>query len=221
MIVRVGFAPRAPGLDYAGFQAHWKGEHGGLAAQIPGLRGYVQNHAVLRGGRPLLPYVGFDACSEILFDSLEEMDAGFASEHYQSQVVADEHVLIDKARFGLFLADRHVLRDGPVPEGAVKLLTFLPVDPRSTAAELADLAAGAYAEAVADVGLRHEQLVEIPGAHEGRLPPLFSVVDTIWFASADDALAFVGGEGGDRTGWLLAGTAFGVQRLIAEPVTVV
>jgi uncharacterized protein (TIGR02118 family) len=216
----MGFAPRAPGLDYAAFQAHWKGEHGGLAAQIPGLRGYIQNHAVLRGGRPLLPYVGFDACSEILFDSLHSMDEGFASEHYQSQVVADEHVLIDKARFGLFLAERRVLREGAAPEGAVKLLTFLPVDPRSSRAALAELAAGAYAEAVAGVGIRHEQLVEIPGAHEGRLPPLFSVVDILWFSSPDDALAFVQGDGGDRVGWLLAGTAFGLQRLLAEPVVV-
>lgn len=221
MIVRLGFAPRAHGLDYAGFQRHWRGEHGGLAAQIPGLRGYVQNHAVLRDGRPLLPYVGFDACSEISFDSLEAMDAGFASEHYRSQVVADEQVLIDKPRFGLLLAERRVLRDGAVPEGAVKLLTFLPVDPRSTREALAGLLAGAYAEAVAGVGLRHEQLHELPGAHEGRLPPVFAAVDVLWFADVEEALAVATGELADETGWLLAGTAFGSQRLVAEPIAVV
>lgn len=221
MIVRLGMAPRASGLDYVAFQRHWRGEHGGLAAGIPGLRGYVQNHAVLRDGRPLLPYVGFDACSEIAFDSLEAMDAGFASEHYRSRVVADEHVLIDKARFALLLAERRVLRDGASPKGAVKLLTFLPVDPRSSRAALADLLSGAYADAVAGVGLRHEQLVEIPGAHEGRLPPIVSAVDILWFAAADEALAFATGDLAHELGRLVAGTSFGAQRLVAEPVVVV
>lgn len=221
MIVRMGVAPRAAGLDYAGFQHHWKSEHGGLAAVIPGLRGYVQNHAVLRDGKPLLPYVGFDACPEISFDSLASMDEGFASEYYRSQVVADEYSLIDKTRFTLLLSERRVLRDARVPAGAVKLLTFLPVDPRSTLEALAELLAGAYAEAVAGVGLRHEQLIEIPGAHEGRLPPLFSAVDILWFPAPDDAVAFATGDLAQEIGWLLAGTTFGGQRLVAEPVVVV
>ena len=63
------------------------------------------------GGRPLFPYVGFDACSELEWDSLEAMDA-FASEHYQRAVVADEHSLIDKSRFLLLLSERRVLQDG-------------------------------------------------------------------------------------------------------------
>ena len=130
-------------------------------------------------------------------------------------------VKIDKARFTLLLSERRVLRDGPTPDGAAKLLTFLPVDPRSTAAGLAALLEDDYAEAVAGVGIRHEQLIEIPGAHEGRLPPLFSAVDVLWFASVDDAVAFATGDPVHEVGWLLAGTAFGVQRLIAEPIVVV
>src|SRR6185436_17743997 len=97
VIVRIGLAPREADLDYEGFAAHWSGQHGDLAREIPGLRSYVQNHALLRDGEPLLPYPGFDACSELEFDSIEAMDAGFASEHYRQAVVADEHSLIDKA----------------------------------------------------------------------------------------------------------------------------
>jgi uncharacterized protein (TIGR02118 family) len=222
MIVRLGMAPRAAGLDYEQFQAHWKSEHAGLAGQIEGLRSYVQNHAVLRDGRPLLPYVGFDACSQIEFDSLEAMDAGFASDYYRSQVVADEQVLIDKSRFLLLLATRRVLDDRPAPDGAVKLFSFLPVDPRSTREALLDLAAGAYRDLVAGSdAVRHEQLLEIPGAHEGRLPAVFSVVDILWFPTAADAVTFVTGDLGHEVGYLLAGTTFGVQRLVAEPIRVV
>ncbi len=215
-------APRAQSLDYAAFQAHWKSEHAGLAGLIDGLRGYVQNHAILRDGRPLFPYAGFDACSEISFDSLEAMDTGFASEYYRSRVVADEQVLIDKTRFLMLLSARRVLHDGTLPADAVKLLTFFPVDPRSSREALVDLLGGAYAEKVASSGrLRHEQLVEIPGAHDGRIPAVFAVADILWFASADEAVAFATGDLGHEIGYLLAGTTFGAQRIVAEPVTVV
>ena len=86
----MGMAPREASLDYEGLQAHWRSEHADLASQLEGLRSYVQNHAVLEHGRPLFPYVGFDACSELEWDSLEAMDAAFASEHYQQAVVTDE-----------------------------------------------------------------------------------------------------------------------------------
>ena len=215
-------APRARGLDYAAFQAHWKSEHAEVAGAIEGLCGYVQNHATLRDGRPLFPYAGFDACSEISFGSIEAMDAGFASVYFRSQVVADEQLLVDRSRFLMLLAERRVLADGDVPEGAVKLITFFPVDPRSTREALFDLLGGAYAEATAASGrLRHEQLLEIPGAHEGRIPAVFSVADILWFPTADDAVAFVSGDLGHELAYLLSGTTFGAQRLVAEPLRVV
>ena len=222
MITRVGMAPRAAGLTYEMFQQHWRSEHAGLAGELPGLRGYVQNHAVLEDGRPRLPYPGFDACSEIQFDDLAAMDAAFASEHYQGAVTADEHALIDKSRFALILSTRRVLADGDVPSDAVKLLTFLPVDPRSTQSALDELLAGPYREIAAEAGaLRHEQLLEIPGAHAGRLPAIAAAVDILWFPSVEAALEFVGGELGHRAGYLLAGTAFGLERVLARPIRIV
>jgi uncharacterized protein (TIGR02118 family) len=222
MITRVGMAPRAKGLTYEGFQEHWRSEHAGLAGELPGLRGYIQNHAVLEDGRPRLPYPGFDACSEISFDSLAAMDEAFASEHYLGAVTADEHSLIDKSRFGLLLTERRILLDGDPALDSVKLLTFLPVHPRSTREALDDLLAGPYREVVAEAGpQRHEQLLEIPGAHEGRLPPVCAAVDILWFASPDEALGFVNGEVGHRAGYALAGTAFGLERVLARPIRIV
>lgn len=215
-------APRAPSLDYKGLQAHWRSDHADLAGQLDGLRSYVQNHAVLEHGRPLFPYAGFDACSELVWDSLEAMDAAFASEHYRQAVVADEHALIDKARFLLLLSERRVLQEGDPPTDAVKLLTYLPVDARSTTAELFEVLAGPYREVAAEARpLRHEQLLELAGAHEGRLPPVFNAVDILWFATPADAVAFVHGELGHRAGYVLAGAAFGLERLVARPFRVV
>jgi uncharacterized protein (TIGR02118 family) len=222
MITRVGMAPRAKGLTYTSFQKHWRSEHAGLAGELPGLRGYIQNHAVLDEGRPRLPYPGFDACSEISFDSLAAMDEAFASEHYLGAVTADEHALIDKRRFGLLLTEKRVVAEGAVTEDAVKLLTFLPIDPRSTREALDDLLAGAYREIVAEARpLRHEQLLEIPGAHEGRLPAVCAAVDILWFESPEQALTFVNGDVGHRAGYALAGTACGLERVLARPLRIV
>ncbi len=215
-------APRAAGLDYEGFQHHWRSEHAGLAGEIPGLRRYVQNHAVLERRRPLLPYAGFDACSEIEFDSLESMDEGFASPYYQQDVVADEHALIDKSRFGFLLAERRVIVEGEPAPDPVKLLTFLQVDARSTPAALDAVLAGPYAEIVAAAGpLRHEQLLRIAGAHDGRIPAFMAAVDILWLADPAAALELVHGDVGHQAGYALAGTAFGIERLVARPVTVI
>jgi uncharacterized protein (TIGR02118 family) len=222
MITRVGTAPRAAGLTYEGFQEHWRSEHAGLAGEIPGLRSYVQNHAVLDEGRPLLPYPGFDACSELEFDDLASMDEGFASEHYRQAVTADEHALIDKSRFAMLLAERRVLHPGDVGPASFKLLTFLSVHPRSTRGELDGALAGPYREIVADAApIRHEQLLEIPGAHDGRIPALCAAVDILWFGSVDDALGLVRGEVGHRAGSALAGTASGIERVLARQIRVV
>ena len=114
-LVRVGMAPRAAGLTPAECQTHWRTAHADAARSLPGLRGYVQNHAVLRDGEPLLPYPGFDVCAETEFDDLEAMDAAFASEQYQGAIVADELKLIDKARFTHALCERRVQREARRP----------------------------------------------------------------------------------------------------------
>lgn len=221
MIVRVGNAPRAAGLSCQEFQEHWRGEHGGLAGQIEGVRGYVQNHAVLADGRTLLPWPGFDACAEITFDSVEAMDGGFNSEYYRTAVVADEQVMIDKTRFSLLLAERRVLFDGDPPADGVKLLTVICAAPATDPATLRAQLADGYREAVSGAPiLRHEQLLEAPGAHAGRQAAFCAAIDLLWFERADTALQFVGGPAWDRARLSLAGLVVGTERLIARPVRI-
>ena len=218
-ITRVGLAPRAAGLTLAAAQSHWRTEHRDLALGLPGLRGYVQNHAILRDGVPLLPYPGFDVCAETEFDSVESMRTAFASEHYQSTVRGDEAHLIDGDRFMLALTRRRVLADGEPPDGAVKLMTFLRAHPMSDPRALVDVLAGPYAEAANEVSpRRHELLITEARAHEGEQAPCCDVVDVLWFAQPDDALRAVLGPLSERAGWLLGGLAFGTERLIAAPL---
>ena len=220
--MRVGMAPREPSLDFASFQAHWANEHGALAGTLAGLRGYVQNHAVLRDGLPLLPYPGFDACSELSFDSLEAMDEAFESDHYRRNVTADEKDMVDKTRFSMMLTERRVLAEGDPGSRAVKLLTFLSADRNAGAGALFETLAEAYRETLRDDGvLRHEQLLVVPGAHDGRIAPMADAVDLLWFADADAALAFLASETAFAGGYALAGRASGAQRLLAHEIRVV
>lgn len=219
MITRVGMAPRRSGTSFAEFQQHWLGAHAEAALRIPNLRAYTQNHAVLDpAGRPLLPYPGFDACAETEYDNVASMDAGFASAAYQTDVRADEDVLIDKAKFFLLLCERVELNPGDAPPGAVKLMTFMRAHPLADRHRLLDVACGPYAALVRDAGgLRHEQLIPVPEAHAGGRPPSCELVDAVWFATAEQALAFVNGAAAAEADELLAGTVFGRERLLATP----
>jgi uncharacterized protein (TIGR02118 family) len=164
-------APRAAGLTPAECQAHWRTAHADAAQSLPGLRAYVQNHAVLRDGEPLLPHPGFDVCAETEFDDLDAMDAAFAGEQYQGAIVADELKLIDKARFTHALCERRVVRK---PSGRVKLMTFVRGTPDPDADEL--------------LLVRHD-------FHEGRPPAPFDAIEIRWFADADAALAHADRDG--------------------------
>jgi uncharacterized protein (TIGR02118 family) len=221
-LVRVGLAPRAAGLSYEAAQEHWRTAHRDAALRLPGLRAYVQDHAVLRGGRPLLPHPGFDVCAETEFDDPAAMRAAFASEEYRGAVSADELGLIDRTRFLLALTSREVLRgaEDAEPGGrAAKLMTFLRAAPSTPAASLLDVVRGAYAEEAAAAGaLRHELLVVDRRAHEGELPPCCDLVDLLWFADPDAALDAVLGPLAERGAWLLGGLAFGSERTIVRAV---
>lgn len=216
MIIRVGMAPRRTGLSISEFQRHWRGPHADAALRIPNLRGYVQNHAVLNSdGRPLLPYPGFDACAETVFDDLAGMDEGFASATYQQDVRADERELIDGSGFAVLLCERSELDTRPAPTDAVKLMTFWRLHPSCSREELVALAAGPYAEEAGRAGaLRHEQLVPSIEAHVGRQPMACDLVDCLWFATAAQALDFVNGPRAAQAEQVLAGKVFGRERLL-------
>lgn len=217
MITRVGAAPRLPGMSIAEFQEHWRTSHADAAGAIPGVRRYVQNHAVLEDGAMVLPYPGFDACSELDFDSVEAMDAGFASEIYRSTVTADEKSFVDKDRFSLVIAERDVLIDPP--EDGIKLVVYYRTHAGSEASRLLGVLGDEHARSAARLGAAgYELLAPIGAAHAaGLLPAAADAVVVSWWGTVDEALEF---ERGDAQ-WALAGIALGAARLIARPFVVV
>ena len=76
MIKYITVLSRRAGMSREEYSNYWKNTHAPILKEIPGLMGYVQNHALedLEGNEP--PYDGF---GELYFDSVEAMQAGLAS----------------------------------------------------------------------------------------------------------------------------------------------
>src|ERR1700722_10362719 len=127
-------APRAAGLSYEQFASYWRTQHAAVASALPGMRAYVQNHAILAGGRPLLPYPGFDACSQLAFDHVAGLQAALAARTPDSELRQDELRMIEPARLMAVIATpQTVLNGSALPDTAVKLMTFVRAAPAADA----------------------------------------------------------------------------------------
>ncbi len=76
MIKYVTVLSRRGGMSREEFDRYRKDTHAPILTQIPGLRGYVQNHTLRDSQGQEPPYDGF---GELYFDSLQAMQEGLAS----------------------------------------------------------------------------------------------------------------------------------------------
>ena len=83
MIVRMGLLQKQADMEPTEFRKHWRDGHGPLAAKLPGLRRYHQNHIVDREQRGITYRAAdwdFDGFSELWFDDMPSMQAAFAAD---------------------------------------------------------------------------------------------------------------------------------------------
>jgi uncharacterized protein (TIGR02118 family) len=149
MIVRMGLLTRRPEVSQAEFRRHWLEVHGPLAARLPGLRRYHQNHVVdsrqfaidhARGSWAV------DGISELWFDSEEDMNRAVSSEEYQ-EVARDHHLFVGQT--ALITAVQNVVV--PVDRSAgslVKRMSILTRKPGLTPEQFKEEWWGFHAEAV-------------------------------------------------------------------------
>jgi uncharacterized protein (TIGR02118 family) len=218
MLTRVGAAARRAGLSVQQFQDHWRRQHGPTAGAIPNLRRYVQHHAVLIDGGLVLPYPGFDACSELDFDSIAAMDEGFADAAQRGELRADEDRFVDKARFSWVLGEVDVRVADRVVADPVTLVTWWRAHRSASRDRLSTVLTGAWEAALPEVSGRRI-IAARPDWHAGRPPPSADVVDVITFDGLAAARSFLAGEA-QAAAPLLAGVAFGSERHLARPVVV-
>lgn len=82
-IYRSALINRREGLDDAQFREHWIRVHGSLAARLPGLGTYRQNHIAERFFEDRsVPVQSIDGVSQLSFDSVAAMERSDASVEY-------------------------------------------------------------------------------------------------------------------------------------------
>ena len=94
MLKMVFLVHKRPGIDAAEFRRYWREAHGPIAAKIPGLRKYIQNHSIVDSdGTP----PAYDGIAELWFDSAEAFGQGLASPEGQA-ASADAATFMDLDR---------------------------------------------------------------------------------------------------------------------------
>jgi uncharacterized protein (TIGR02118 family) len=100
MIIRMGLLNKRPEWTEPQFHEYWRYHHGPLAAQLPGLRSYVQNHVTDRLQRGIQFKRGpeqLDGISALAFDDVAAMSAALASP-FGTRLPEDEARLLGRLR---------------------------------------------------------------------------------------------------------------------------
>ena len=231
MIISIGLLPRYRGQHIEEFLRLWSA-HAVWAKVVPKRIGYVQNFAVIKEGRHLLPYPGFDVCAETVYQDEAAMEEAYLTP--QSQDSFDDHSkFVDERGYCHVLShERRVRVNGTPPIDAVKLMTFMRSNPTGSREQFIESVTGPYADII-DRGspIRHEQMVAShPADRAGNSPSMSAlmrnlllspcdVLDQIWFRTPEEAVAFVHSELAYAAALAIAGTTFGTERLIARPRT--
>ncbi|QDM17179.1 EthD family reductase [Tardiphaga sp. vice352] len=195
MIVRMGLSKKLPGLSTAEFRRHWREVHGPLAAKMPGLRAYHQNHIVDKTQLAIDHDRGnwdLDGISELWFDDLASMDRAIASDAYPP-TVADSPRLI--AATTVIVAEQTVVvprADSPL----IKRISILERRKGMSRDEFRTEWLGKHAAMVADFPLLAgytQNLVigrgQAPGIDDDTgEPPLDGIVE-MWFRNQQDLCA--------------------------------
>jgi uncharacterized protein (TIGR02118 family) len=122
MIKLITLLKRKPGISVQKFQEHWLKFHGPLVAKAPGLKRYVQSHALVQGyGKGDLLFDGID---ERWFESPQVMQAFHKSPEAEA-AARDTATFLDGSRTLIMRVDVFVIKDGPIPPNAVKNIEFV------------------------------------------------------------------------------------------------
>jgi uncharacterized protein (TIGR02118 family) len=91
MVKLIFVVTRMPGLTHPEFFKHWLEDHAALAVKVPGVRRYVQNHAILEAltVRPMT----HDGWIEMWFDDLESMRQAMVTPEWEA-VKADSRTML-------------------------------------------------------------------------------------------------------------------------------
>lgn len=175
---------RHPDLSVAEFQSQWLNRLGPLVAQLPGLRRYVQSHALVQGYRKgeLL----FDGISELWFDDDAACTAARGSQAFK-RAAGDLEQLVDHQKLIEMPVDVHVIKDLPIPPGAVKNIEFVNRRPGMALEPFRSYWIDVHGPIAAEIPVlhRYEQNHVKASAYAGG-DPVYDGLAVTWFASTAD-----------------------------------
>ncbi len=181
-----------------------------MVAKFRNVRRVWQNHALLRAGSPLLPWPGFDACSEMDFDDVLAVQQALSEEHYPRELRADSAHLIDASKSTAMLMNLvHVA--GAIDLCHIRLLTFLRRVPGRTQTEL-NLELSRLP--MASAARARELYLPLDGPE--MTPNAFDAVDVQWFGKPEDAERYVISREAGEHRFAIAHLTRGVERLRAR-----
>jgi uncharacterized protein (TIGR02118 family) len=111
MVKAVFMVARRPGLTVPEFQEHWFNDHGHLVSKLPGLRRYVQNHAVLEAYGSTTRPMTHDGFSELWFDDLQTLQAAARTPEWQA--VREDGQRLFAEPIGLVIARERIQKEFP------------------------------------------------------------------------------------------------------------
>ena len=100
MIKTIAAIARRPDVSPDEFTRHWVEVHAPLVRALPGVRRYVQDHAVAEQADPDTPTIGasIDGFAELWFDDRAAMERAFASPEAR-KLAADGALFIGRITF--------------------------------------------------------------------------------------------------------------------------
>ncbi|MGF7212591.1 uncharacterized protein (TIGR02118 family) [Skermanella aerolata] len=113
MIVRMGLLRRKKDLPVGAFRRHWRDVHGPLAAHLPGLLRYHQNH-IVSTSEPISHIGAIDGISELWFEDAQAMHHAVKSPQCRP-IAEDEPNLIGDLK--LIVAEQDVVIAPPQHSG--------------------------------------------------------------------------------------------------------
>lgn len=184
MVKVITFLKRKVGMPVEEFQRYWRDRHPEVVTRLPGVRRYVQSHALAStygAGEPI-----YDGIAEVWADDTDALRAMTRSPHHPA-LQEDEARFIDRATMGVVITEDHVVKDDAVAADAVKSVAFLNRKPGLSIEEFQHHWREVHGPVAARLpGLRrYVQSQTRRSAYEGGRVPAHDGVDLTWFDSTD------------------------------------
>jgi uncharacterized protein (TIGR02118 family) len=187
VIKHIGLLKRKDGMSVGDFQRYWREVHGPIAANTPGLRRYIQSHAIAKV-YDIYPQA-YDGMVEAWFDDFAAYQAALASPEWRTSTEDGAHFIGSSAR--LVTSEVPIIDAYPSPRertSFVKYAGLLTCKRGLSIEEMQEHWRTTHARLVVENlpgMLRYIQCHTLPEAYAMPTPPAYDGVPEAWFESLD------------------------------------